>query len=202
MALDAFRGNDAEFAKLLAEKKKRDQDVAEHEKRLPELQAQWEKDVHADAALDRRRAARSRNPPAGPSSRTRPMVPSIASGANPSPDSYTVTAKTTLKEITGIRLEVLPDPSLPGQGPGRAPNGNFVLSEFKVRYAKLEGKDKPKEVKLIAPAGDVFAGSIPDRQRHRQQPGHRLGDRSAITARISLPCSRPRPSSASAKAPS
>ena len=33
---------------------------------------------------------------------------------------------------------MLPDPSLPAQGPGRAPNGNFVLNEFKVG-AKAEG---------------------------------------------------------------
>ena len=45
VALEAFTGNDAEFAKLQAEKKKRDQDVAEYEKKLPELQAQWERDV-------------------------------------------------------------------------------------------------------------------------------------------------------------
>ena len=29
-----------------------------------------------------------------------------------------------------LRLEVLPDRSLPSQGPGRAGNGNFVLSEL------------------------------------------------------------------------
>ena len=34
--------------------------------------------------------------------------------------------------MTAFRLEVLPDDSLPGKGPGRAGNGNFVLSEFLV----------------------------------------------------------------------
>ncbi|GIX04728.1 MAG: hypothetical protein KatS3mg114_0597 [Planctomycetaceae bacterium] len=33
---------------------------------------------------------------------------------------------------TGLHLEVLPHESLPAQGPGRAPNGNFVLTEIKV----------------------------------------------------------------------
>lgn len=32
--------------------------------------------------------------------------------------------------LEGIRLEALPDKSLPQNGPGRAPNGNFVVSEL------------------------------------------------------------------------
>jgi hypothetical protein len=56
----------------------------------------------------------------------------LASGKNPTPETYTVTAKTPLSGITAIRLEVLPDKSLKANGPGRASNGNFVLNEFKV----------------------------------------------------------------------
>src|SRR5207253_1621639 len=37
-----------------------------------------------------------------------------------------------MKPITGVRLEVLPDPSLPQGGPGRSPGGGFYLSEFSV----------------------------------------------------------------------
>jgi hypothetical protein len=58
----------------------------------------------------------------------------LASGKNPSPDTYTVTARTKLNGITAIRLEVLPDATLPAKGPGRAPNGNFVLNEFKLAF--------------------------------------------------------------------
>lgn len=57
----------------------------------------------------------------------------LASGSNPGTDVYTVTAVTNLTGITGFRLEVLSDASLPVNGPGRfANNGNFVLSEFTV----------------------------------------------------------------------
>jgi hypothetical protein len=66
----------------------------------------------------------------------------LASGKNPFPEKYAVTAKTKLKNITGVRLEVLPDPSLPAQGPGRASNGNFVLNKFKL-YAVAEGDVEP-----------------------------------------------------------
>lgn len=35
--------------------------------------------------------------------------------------------------VTGVRLEVFSDGALPGSGPGRAPNGNMVLTELKAR---------------------------------------------------------------------
>ena len=56
----------------------------------------------------------------------------LATGSSPDISEYTVTAKTTLKGITGFRLEALADPNLPFYGPGRSGNGNFVLSEFSV----------------------------------------------------------------------
>jgi hypothetical protein len=72
----------------------------------------------------------------------------LASGAAPLTDTYIITARTELKEITAIRLEVLTDASHPRNGPGRQPeNGNFHLSEFKVMGAPM--KD-PSLVKAIA----------------------------------------------------
>ena len=57
----------------------------------------------------------------------------LASGTNPETDTLTVTAPTSLTGITGIRLEMLTDASLPFNGPGRyLLNGNFVVSEFTV----------------------------------------------------------------------
>ena len=57
----------------------------------------------------------------------------LASGPNASTDTYSLTAGTFLTGITGVRLEVIPDNSLPFGGPGRQPlNGNFVLSEFEM----------------------------------------------------------------------
>lgn len=46
--------------------------------------------------------------------------------------TYTVTALTSLTNITGFRLEALTDPSLPGGGPGRSSIGNFELQEFQM----------------------------------------------------------------------
>ncbi|MFM8360849.1 MAG: DUF1549 domain-containing protein, partial [Verrucomicrobiota bacterium] len=43
----------------------------------------------------------------------------LATGVNPIYDTITVEADTDLTGITAVRLEVLPDPSLPKNGPGR-----------------------------------------------------------------------------------
>src|SRR5205085_2155023 len=57
----------------------------------------------------------------------------LAEGEIPPNDRYAVVVQTDLKGITALRLEVLADSSLPSSGPGRAFNGNFVLSEFQVQ---------------------------------------------------------------------
>jgi len=62
--------------------------------------------------------------------------------------TYTVVAETDATNITGIRLEVLSDEKLPGKGPGRAMNGNFVLSEFSLKSASKADPETAKEVKL------------------------------------------------------
>jgi len=57
----------------------------------------------------------------------------LAGGLSPAADTYTVEAVTSLAGITGLRLEVLPDASLPAHGPGRGPkNGNFALDTIRL----------------------------------------------------------------------
>ncbi|QDU36021.1 Planctomycete cytochrome C [Maioricimonas rarisocia] len=51
----------------------------------------------------------------------------LASGRNPDKDVYTLHANIDLPAIAGLRLELLPDKSLPAKGPGRASNGNLVI---------------------------------------------------------------------------
>ncbi len=67
----------------------------------------------------------------------------LASGANPATDTYTLVVKNPPRGMTAFRLEVLPDDSLPQKGPGRAGNGNFVLSEFVVKHKPAEGDEQP-----------------------------------------------------------
>ena len=58
----------------------------------------------------------------------------VASGKNDKV-TYNLIAQTDLPAITGIRIEALPDDSLRNRGPGRADDGNFVLTEFEVTAA-------------------------------------------------------------------
>lgn len=58
----------------------------------------------------------------------------LVSGNNPAQDSFSVTLKSATSKMTGLRIEALPDESLVNKGPGRADNGNFVLSELKLQF--------------------------------------------------------------------
>jgi hypothetical protein len=65
----------------------------------------------------------------------------LSSGKRPERDICTVVAHTDIKGITGIRLEVLTDDSLPHRGPGRQDNGNLHLNEFSVAAAPRGSRD-------------------------------------------------------------
>ncbi|MDX1966148.1 MAG: PSD1 and planctomycete cytochrome C domain-containing protein [Planctomycetaceae bacterium] len=49
-------------------------------------------------------------------------------------DAYHVQATSPLPQIAAVRLRVLTHDSLPKQGPGRAGNGNFVLTAFELTF--------------------------------------------------------------------
>ncbi|MEP6668442.1 MAG: PSD1 and planctomycete cytochrome C domain-containing protein [Chthoniobacter sp.] len=65
----------------------------------------------------------------------------LVSGTNPDTDDFIIIASTALRGPTAVRLEVLPDDSLASSGPGRAPNGSWVMTEF-----KMLGEGKPVEL--------------------------------------------------------
>jgi hypothetical protein len=56
----------------------------------------------------------------------------LAFGANPAQETYRVAVSSSLRRLTAVRLEVLPDESFAAKGPGRSVNGNFVLTEVRV----------------------------------------------------------------------
>ena len=59
---------------------------------------------------------------------------------HPEKDTYTVKAHSDLHGITAFRVEALPDETLPAGGPGRAENGNAVLSELTVAVERPSTK--------------------------------------------------------------
>lgn len=85
----------------------------------------------------------------------------LASGADPDADLYTVTAPLEGGKLAGIRIEAIPDPSLPEGSSGRNFNGNFVLRRVK---AVLSGK--PIE----------FASAKADFAQEGMDPQSTLGD--------------------------
>ena len=72
----------------------------------------------------------------------------LASGTNPNGDEYTIEGVTELSGIRAIRLEALPHPSLPENGPGRKADGNFAISEISVRSAPADEPGRATAVRL------------------------------------------------------
>ena len=70
----------------------------------------------------------------------------LASGKNPEADTYVIQAQTELSGITGFRLEVLNDPSLPQGGPGRDSEGNFVLTDLEVETVPVNSRQKARKL--------------------------------------------------------
>jgi len=113
----------------------------------------------------------------------------IAAGENPPTDIYTITAKASVKQITAVRLEALPDDRLPASGPGRGANGNFILTSFKLKVARPT--TKPIDVEFASARADYeqtghgVAGALDD----KEQTGWELP---RILAARSRPSSSPR----------
>ena len=85
----------------------------------------------------------------------------LAGGQIPERDLYTVSCGTEVKGIRALRLEVLTDPSLPASGPGRATNGNFVLTRFLVTAAPKSNPSGGTKVKLVRPRATFEQSGFP-----------------------------------------
>jgi hypothetical protein len=57
----------------------------------------------------------------------------LARGTTPDTEVYRVRVRLPAGELRILQLECLPHPSLPAQGPGRAHNGNFVLTGVRMQ---------------------------------------------------------------------
>jgi hypothetical protein len=79
----------------------------------------------------------------------------FASGPN-AKGTYKFAARTELTDITGVKLELLTDDRLPTKGPGRADNGNFVLTEFRAEWAP-EGEPNKKTAVALQNAQADFS---------------------------------------------
>ncbi len=118
-----------EAARVAAE-----QQLAAAEKALPAAQAEWEKGVRTQLQDEAKmwlplvpaKAVSS----GGATFARQPDGTVLAAGPNADFDTYTITAPLAGGTLTAILLDALPDASLPTQSLGRAPNGNFVLTDI------------------------------------------------------------------------
>ncbi len=62
-----------------------------------------------------------------------------ATGAVPERGDYTIVAADAFAGLRTLRLTALPDDTLPERGPGRADNGNFVLTELELWLGDDDG---------------------------------------------------------------
>lgn len=139
LGLAALQGSPVEHEKAVAA-------LAEYEKTLPAKQAAWEQTVGKPVVWTVLDPTEMKS--AVGATFTKNEDKSITVGGANGADTYTIVAPTNLAGITGIRLEALSDSALPASGPGRAPNGNFVLSELKITAAPQSDAAKVANVEL------------------------------------------------------
>lgn len=71
----------------------------------------------------------------------------VALGTPREHSSWTVDWELDLTDVTAIRIECLPDPSLPSDGPGRGPDGGFKVNDITV--ATLSGTSRRREREAV-----------------------------------------------------
>jgi hypothetical protein len=123
------------------------------EKELSAAQAAWEAMAMASPAvwqtLDHPQAKSAK----GASFKLLDDDSLLASGKNILSDVYTIEAAVPSGKFTALRLEVLPDASLPANGPGRSKNGNFVLATLRVSASPASG-GAAQDIQLTAARAD------------------------------------------------
>ncbi len=78
----------------------------------------------------------------------------LVSGPTPEVDKYTLVIQLPDKPVTGVRIEILPDDSLPAKGPGRAPNGNLVLTNLRARISKDASVEERTDIEFATAEAD------------------------------------------------
>ncbi len=124
---------------MQAEIKRLEGVLAETTPEIAERQRAWEtgiRDAERAWTVLAPRAATATN---GVRLAVQPDASILASGPNAEQTTYTATFETTGEGLTGLRLEALPDPSLPRGGPGRDAYGHFRVTGLAVSIAPLAG---------------------------------------------------------------
>lgn len=79
----------------------------------------------------------------------------LAQGYAPTKHRVKLALQTDLQDITAFRLELMTDPNLPLQGPGRSVKGTGALTEFEVEAAPVDAPEKTNKIKIVEAFADV-----------------------------------------------
>jgi mono/diheme cytochrome c family protein len=99
----------------------------------------------------------------------------LTGGQNPATAKYTIEASCDVPQLTGIRVEVLPDESLSARGPGRTEHGNFVLNEIRLyaapkpNWGKADQRNFVSAVANFSQSGWPVANAIDGREGPSQK---------------------------------
>jgi hypothetical protein len=85
----------------------------------------------------------------------------IASEQNPATDTYTIVLEADPALFHSLRIEALIDASLPSQGPGRTPHGNFVVTELAVTVAPAKDSQASQPLPLAGATADFAQENFP-----------------------------------------
>jgi hypothetical protein len=80
----------------------------------------------------------------------------LAGGYSPPKYSVKFWTEVDAVDVAAFRLELLSDPNLPRNGPGRSREGLLALTELKVLVGPADGSEKPREMKLASATADVL----------------------------------------------
>jgi mono/diheme cytochrome c family protein len=115
---------------------------------LDEEQAVWEEAMRREPSTWTVLTPRNLSATGGVRLTAAPDGSVIATGPNPGETTYTIDANPGVNPVTALRLEALPDASLPKGGPGRDPYGNFQMNGLdlqadgvKLSFASIKADD-------------------------------------------------------------
>jgi len=148
---------EVELAPRLAELEKKKQEktaqlevtLVEYEKTFPDKLTKWEVEQASTQTLWTPLDPYELSATSGATLTKESDLSIFASEKNGS-GSYKFVAKTDLIGITAVRLELLADERLPKKGPGRAKNGNLVLTEFELTTASVGDNPETEPDKFVS----------------------------------------------------
>jgi mono/diheme cytochrome c family protein len=169
------------------------QELAAAEKRLPAEQAAWEQLMASKGKVWVPLELTNAISTGGASFTNLPDESVLATDVNPTYDTYQMEAETDLPVITSVLLEVLPDPSLPKNGPGRwGKTGNFILDEMGMKLTPNSG-NKPITVFFRTATADWEQENYRAEHAVDRNPktgwaiGPRFGERHFLIAELTEP---------------